>query len=617
MSNATLADEKNETLDVLSTKALTANQHKESGLHDLKLLAKLWPYVKRHRVALVLSIILLPLLAGLEIGQTFLIRHIIDGPIKHGQWSLLLTLSAGYLGMLLCNFALRYQQMSLSQKTGQNIIRDLRVDLYTHFLYLSPRFFHQNPQGKLLTRLTGDIENLNEMLSSGGLVLLADLAMVVAAFIGMIMMNASLAMLTVVTMLILLVMMDYFRKRSRRAYDELRVQAGRNNGFLQESLSGVELIQLFRQEKASVAHFEKLNLRTLKLSRDSIFYSTGFNAVVDFMTTITLVVILGVGSLQAGAGQLSIGALVGFFLFVRKMFEPIEDISEKYNTLQSGLASIDKVMALMVKQQPEIVTPEYPLLPTQTRARGHLQLDHVSFGYLPGHTILHDINLDIAPGETVALVGPSGAGKSTLLKLLMRFYDVSEGSLKLDDVDVRDWDLETLRQNIISIQQDDFLFSRSVAENIALRPSDKLSDEAIHSALQKSHADTVIARFTNGIEEVLQERGQNLSAGERQLLLFARAMAHNPAILILDEATSAVDSLSERRVQDAMDIMMQDRTVLLVAHRLATVRQADRILVMERGRIVQQGTHDELLQQEGLYRDLCTYQDLMTAATHS
>jgi len=370
-----------------------------------------------------------------------------------------------------------------------------------------------------------------------------------------------------------------------------------------------------------VAHFEKLNLRTLKLSRDSIFYSTGFNAVVDFMTTITLVVILGVGSLQAGAGHLSMGALVGFFLFVRKMFEPIEDISEKYNTLQSGLASIDKVMVLMVKQQPEIVTPANPLIPAQTRARGHLQLNHVSFGYLPGQTILHDINLDIAPGETVALVGPSGAGKSTLLKLLMRFYDVSEGSLKLDDVDVRDWDLETLRQNIISIQQDDFLFSRSVADNIVLKPRDQknieLNDEAIRTALQKSHADTVINRFSNGIEEVLQERGQNLSAGERQLLLFARAMAHNPAILILDEATSAVDPLSERRVQDAMDVMMQGRTVLLVAHRLATVRQADRILVMERGRIVQQGTHDALLHQEGLYRDLCTYQDLMTAATHS
>jgi ATP-binding cassette, subfamily B, multidrug efflux pump len=611
---STEVQDKSESLDVLSTKALTANQHKESGLHDLKLLAKLWPYVKRHRVALILSILLLPLLASLEIGQTFLIRRIIDGPIKHGQWTLLVELVAAYFVMLLCNFSLRYQQMSLSQKTGQNIIRDLRVDLYTHFLYLSPRFFHQNPQGKLLTRLTGDIENLNEMLSSGGLVLLADLAMVVGAFIGMIMMNASLAMLTIVTMSILLVMMDFFRKRSRRAYDELRVQAGRNNGFLQESLNGVELIQLFRQEKPSVAHFEKLNRRTMKLSRDSIFYSTGFNAVVDFMTTITLVVILGVGSLQTQSNHLSMGALVGFFLFVRKMFEPIEDISEKYNTLQSGLASIDKVMALMVTQQPEIVSPSQPKMPVRSRSHGHLKLDHVSFGYLPGQTILHDINLDIQPGETVALVGPSGAGKSTLLKLLMRFYDVTEGSLSLDDVDVRDWDLETLRQNIISIQQDDFLFSRSVAENIALRPEDMNSD-SVHLALQKSHADAVINRFPNGVDEVLQERGQNLSAGERQLLLFARAMAHDPAILILDEATSAVDPLSESRVQDAMNKMMQDRTVLLVAHRLATVRQADRILVMEQGCIVQQGTHEELLQQEGLYRDLCTYQDLMTAAT--
>jgi ATP-binding cassette subfamily B multidrug efflux pump len=607
-----------DALDVLSAGTIS-KQNKESGLHDLKLLAKLWPYLKRYKVALAASVVLLPLLSGLEVGQTFLIRYAIDGPIRHGNWPLLLQYAAAYPVLLFLNFALRYQQMALSQKTGQNIIRDLRVELYSHFQILSPNFYHRHPQGKLLTRLTGDIENLNEMLSSGGLVLLADLAMVIGAFIGMLLMNWTLALVTIVTMAILLCLMDFFRQRSRRAYDEIRVQAARQNGFLQESLNGVELVQLYRREKASQRHFDKLNSRTLKLGRDAIFYSTGFNAVVDFMTTITLALVLAFGSFQARAGLLSIGALVGFFLFVRKMFEPIEDISEKYNVLQSGLASIDKVMALLVREQPEILSPEMPDIPATVRARGALKLENLSFAYQPGRPILHEINLDIRPGETIALVGPSGAGKSTLLKLLMRFYDVSEGALTLDGVDVRRWDLTALRRNIVSIQQDDFLFSRTVAENIALRPAASLqTPEArawLYAALRKSHSEAVVSRFPNGLDEVLQERGQNLSAGERQLLLFARAMAHDPAILILDEATSAVDPLNERLIQEAMTDLMRERTVLLVAHRLSTVREADRILVMDKGRIIQQGRHEELIGQAGLYQDLCHYQDLLSNAS--
>lgn len=598
-------------MDVLS--AATPVEHRESGLRDLKLLIGLWPYVRRHRKALLLSFLLLPFIAALEMGQTFLVRFAIDGPVKHGDWPGLPAYAAGFLLLLILNFALRYPQMSVSQQMGQHIIRDLRVDLYRHYQNLSPRFYHHHPQGKLLTRLTADIENLNEMLSTGGLAILADLAMVAGAFVGMVLMNWSLALITVVTMTVLLMLMEVFRTRSRRAYDEIRVHAARLNGFLQESLTGMELVQSYRQEAASARHFDRLNRRTLQSGLDSIFFSTSFNALVDFMTIITLVLILAFGSLQANQGALTIGALVGFFLFVRKMFEPVEDISEKYSVLQSGLASIDKVMALF-REKPEIPTPAAPANASE-RARGHIVLDAVTFGYQTGQSVLRGLNLAIRPGETVALVGASGAGKTTLLKLLMRFYDVTGGAIYLDGVDVRQWDLHTLRRNIISIQQDDFLFSRSIAENIALAPPEALTEPTVQArlnrALAHSHTDRILARFPDGLNQILEAGGRNLSAGERQLLLFARAMYHDPAILILDEATSAVDPVSERLVQDAMTDLMRDRTVLIVAHRLSTVRQADRILVMEQGRIIQQGSHPELIAQPGLYQQLCRYSKIV------
>jgi ATP-binding cassette subfamily B protein len=604
------------SMDVLAV-PVKASERRESGLKDLKLLGKLWPYMKPYKKSLMIAFWLLPLISLAEMGQTFLIRFAIDGPIKAGDLGGLALYAAGFAALLGLNYRVRYLQMAESQNTGQQIIRDLRTDLYRHYQTLSPRFYQRHPLGKLVTRLTSDIENLSEMLSSGGLAILADLAMILGALVGMFIMNWRLALVTIVTMIVLLALMEVFRSRARHAYDEIRVKAARINAFLQESFAGMELVQLYRREGKNYEHFEALNHSNLQSGLASILYSTSFNAVVDYMTLLTLVLILWLGGQGVQDGTMTIGALVGFFLFVRKMFEPVEDVSEKYSILQSGLASIDKVMALF-QEKPDILHQqlETEVVPAVLpKAKGEITLEHLTFGYHPEHPILKDINLHIKPGEKIAIVGPSGAGKTTFIKLLLRFYDVDSGSLKLDGLDVRDWNLHALRRNIVSIQQDDFLFSRSVTENIALAPYEPSMEAALHHAAEQSNALKLIERLPNGFQEVLEERGKNLSAGEKQLLLFARAIYHDPAILVLDEATSAIDPVTEHLVQEAMDKLMENRTVLIVAHRLSTIQQVDRILVMEHGRIVQQGSHAELIRQPGLYQQFYQYQELMSHAS--
>ena len=614
MSNATDKTDDMIEMDVLST-GLKASERQESGLQDFKLLGKLWPYMVRYKHSLFIAFILLPIISLAEMGQTFMIRLAIDGPIKAGHLTGLLWYAGGFLVIMLLNYRVRYTQLAESQRTGQLIIRDLRADLYRHYQTLSPRFYQRHPLGKLVTRLTSDIENLSEMLSSGGLAMLADLAMIFGALIGMFVLNWRLALVSVVTMTLLLMTMEVFRNRSRKAYDEIRVKIARLNAFLQENFAGMELVQLYRRERRNYTHFEALNRSNMQSGLDSIFYSTSFNALVEFTTTLTLVLVLWLGGLGVQGGGMTIGALVGFFLFVRKMFEPVEDISEKYTILQSGLSSIDKVMALF-QEQPDIIHQQLENEAAETlprKIRGDIRFDNVMFGYQAAHPVLKGINLAIRPGEKIALVGPSGAGKTTLMKLLLRFYDVDSGCILIDGQDIRDWNLHTLRQNIVSIQQDDFLFSRSVAENIALAPYVPDMEERLRWAVQQSNALQLVERLPDGFQTVLEERGKNLSVGERQLLLFARAMYHDPAILILDEATSAVDPVTEQLVQAAMDQLMRERTVLVVAHRLTTVKQADRILVMEQGQIVQQGTHTELIAQPGVYQQFSQYQELLSS----
>ena len=599
----------------LLTHEVKAHERQESGLADFKLLKKLWPYLKPYKKQLVTAFVLLPVIALAEIAQTFAIRNAIDGPLRHGDLMQLGLYAGGFALFMAINYRARYVQMEVSQATGQMIIKDLRGDLYRHFQTLSPRFYQKHPLGKLVTRLTSDIENLSEMLSSGGLAMLADVAMILGAAIGMFILNWKLALVATVSMTLLIASMEFFRNRARHAYDEIRVKMARLNGFLQENFAGMELVQLYRREPRNYAHFESLNASNMQSGIHSIFYSTSFNALVDYTTILTMVMILWLGGHGVQDGSMTIGSLVGFFLFVRKMFEPIEEISEKYTILQSGLSSIDKVMALF-QESPELPPPLPNPEANYPRSRGEIKYENVGFAYLADHPVLKNINLHIQPGETIALVGPSGAGKTTLLKLLLRFYDVTSGKILLDEKPLTEWDLGALRHNIVSIQQDDFLFSRTIAENIALAPydaNDTAMAEALEHAVRRSKAQAVLDRLPEGFATVLEERGKNLSAGEKQLILFARAMYHDPAVLVLDEATSAIDPMTEQWVQEAMTELMQGRTVLIVAHRLSTIRKASRILVISHGEIVEAGSHDELMRNpDSLYRQYYQYQELLS-----
>ncbi len=602
------------TEDLLQQEVQAA-ERQESGLRDFKLLGKLWPYLRPYKPKLFLAFALLPVIAAGEIAQTFAIRYAIDGPITQGYLPGLWLYAGAFLLFLAINYRARYTQMVVSQETGQRIIRDLRTDLYRHFQTLSPRFYQKHPLGKLVTRLTSDIENLSEMLSSGGLAMLADLAMILGAMIGMFILNWQLALVATVTMIALLAAMEFFRNRARRAYDEIRVKMARLNGFLQENFAGMELVQLYRREQRNYAHFESLNFSNMQSGIHSIFYSTSFNALVEYTTVLTLVLVLWLGGRGVETGAMTLGGLVGFFLFVRKMFEPIEEISEKYTILQSGLSSIDKVMALF-QEQPELPPPQAPPADGRyPRSQGDIRFEGVCFAYVPEHPVLKDIHLHIRPGETIALVGPSGAGKTTLLKLLLRFYDPTAGRVLLDGQPLTAWDLGALRHNIVSIQQDDFLFSRTVAENIALAPYEP-EDAAMQTRLTRaatlSNAMAVVDRLPQGFATPLEERGKNLSAGEKQLILFARAMYHDPAVLVLDEATSAIDPMTEAAVQEAMTRLMKGRTTLVVAHRLSTIRQADRIIVISQGEIAEAGPHDQLMRNpDSLYRQFYQYQELL------
>ncbi|HKI85181.1 MAG TPA: ABC transporter ATP-binding protein, partial [Thermoanaerobaculia bacterium] len=544
------------------------------------------------------------------------IEHVLSA---HG-WSVsaatgLAWTSIIYLATLILSFLILYFQSYVMQLMGQKVMFDLRQQIFTHFQELPIAFFDKNPIGRLVTRVTTDIDALNELFTAGLVSIFGDVFLLAGIVVVLFWLNWRLALVTFAILPLLLLLTAWFRIRARQMYREVRVRIARINSFLQEHITGMSVLQLFNREARAYADFEAINDDHRQANIHAIFYYAVYYPAVELVTALGLGLILWYGGARVAAGALSVGALVAFLQYAQRFYQPLSDLSEKYNILQAAMASSERVFRLLDRRS-EILTPADAYLPE--RVRGAVEFDDVWFAYQEDEMVLKGISFAAQPGETIAIVGHTGAGKSTLASLLLRFYDVNKGAIRVDGVDVRRWDLSSLRRSIGLVLQDVFLFSGTVGSNIRLgEPS--IDDERLRWAAQEVRALEFIERLPQGFESVVRERGAGLSVGQKQLLAFARALAFDPAILVLDEATSSIDTETEQLIQRALERLLIGRTSLVIAHRLSTVQRADRILVMHHGELREQGTHQELLALRGIYYRLylLQYKDQGAGETES
>lgn len=508
--------------------------------------------------------------------------------------------SAVYLLALVLAFVTLTAQAYLLQLLGQRVMADLRRDVFAHLQRLEVAYFDRTPVGRLITRVTSDVDALNELFASGIVSIVGDLLLLVGIAAVLLALDWRLALAAFGVLPLLALLTFWFKSRARESFREVRTAVARLNAFLQEHLSGMSVVQLYGRERAAAAAFGGINAEHRDANIRGIHYYAIYYPGVEILTALGLAAILLIGGGEALAGTLSVGALVAFLQYVQRFYQPLADLSERYNVLQQAMASSERIFQLL-DREPAVISPPDGHRPAVVA--GAIEFDAVEFAYRPGEPVLQDVSFRIAPGETVAVVGATGAGKSTLANLLLRFYDVDRGAVRVDGVDVRAWDLTALRSATALVLQDVFLFAGDIGSNIALgEPS--IPPERVRAAAAEAQALDFVERLPGGFAAPVEERGQGLSVGQKQLLAFARALAFDPEILILDEATASVDTETERRIQTALERLLVGRTSLVIAHRLSTVQRADRILVMHKGRLAEQGSHRELLAAGGLYRKL-------------
>ena len=517
-----------------------------------------------------------------------------------------------YLISLLLTFVVLYYQGFVMQMMGQRIMVDLRRDIYRRLQQVPLRFFDRNPVGRLVTRVTNDVDALNELFTAGIVSIIGDLVLLAGIMVVLFWLDWRLALISFAILPLLLALTLWFKIRARQSYRDVRVKLARINAYLQEHITGMPVIQLFNREPATLEEFSRINDEHRVANVRAIAYYAIYYPGVELITALGIGLILWYGGGQVLAGFLSVGSLVAFLQYAQRFYQPLADLSEKYNILQAAMASSERIFKLL-DEEVDIESPSDAYQPN--RVAGAVEFDGVSFSYLEGEPVLDDISFRVAPGETVAVVGHTGAGKSTLTNLLLRFYDVDRGSVRLDGVDVRKWQLGLLRNSIAIVLQDVFLFSGNVGENIRLGER-RIDAEKLRWAAQEVHALDFIEELPGGFEAPVRERGAGLSVGQKQLIAFARALAFDPKVLILDEATSSIDTETEQRIQVALDRLLVGRTSLVIAHRLSTIQKADRIVVLHRGRLREQGTHQELLSRRGIYYRLyqLQYQDQVEPA---
>jgi ATP-binding cassette subfamily B multidrug efflux pump len=581
-------------------------------VYDWRLIRRLMTYLRPYRRLVVLSTLFLTLHSLIQVVGPYLIQvavdrylnpvaktSLLDQFLSPERFAGLTQITLLYLAALLLSFALQYAQTYFMQYTGQKIMFDLRTQIFDHLQRLDLQYYDRTPVGRLVTRLTTDVDVLNELFTAGVVAIFGDLMSLSFIAVAMVSLSPPLTLATASIAPLVVGVTFLFRLAARDANRRIRVAIARINAYLQEHVSGMAVVQLFNHEAKSQAHFEQINADHRDAYKDAIRAHALFYPAIEWLGAMGLVVLLVYGGYRILGGGLTLGILVAFMQYSLRVFRPIQDLGEKYNILQSAMASAERIFKLL--DTPVVIRgPERAVAPVEGSQEARIEFQNVWFAYQGEDWVLKDVSFTVGPGETIAVVGHTGAGKTTILSLLLRFYDATRGRILVGGVDVREYDPAELRSRFGVVLQDPFLFSGTIADNIRLGTSTIL-DEHIEEAAEQVNLAEFVASLPGGYDEPVRERGSSLSTGQKQLINFARALAHNPQFLILDEATSSVDTETEFRVREALSRMITGRTSIVVAHRLSTIQRADRILVMHKGQLRESGAHQQLLVQRGLY----------------
>ena len=603
--------------------------------YDGRLMRRLLTYLYPYRGKASLAAAAIVSHSILELAPPYLTKVVIDTYIPAGDLSGLGFVAALLLATLTGSFALQYLQTSTLQMIGQRIMFDMRMQLHRHLHRLDLRFYDRNPVGRLMTRVTTDVDVLNELFTSGVVSVVGDLFTLVGIMGVLIWLDWRLALVAFAVLPLIALITQWFRANVRESYRNVRVWIARINAFLQERITGMTTVHLFRREARDFAEFDTIDRKHRDANVQSIFYYAVFYPAIELVSALAAAMILWVGGAWVIDGSVTLGSLVAFLIYAQRFFRPISDMSEKFNVLQGAMASSERIFTLLdtpVQMQPGAPATTRASLAAPTldttasagatsgdvgaaspAAAGVIAFEHVTFSYVEGEPVLRDVSFRVEPGQRVAIVGATGAGKSTIASLLLRFYDVQEGRITIDGVDIRDMDVASLRARFGLVLQDVHLFSGTIASNIRLG-HEAIDDDAVRRAVSAVNADVFVDRLPRGLATPVAERGATLSVGQKQLLSFARALAFDPPVLILDEATSSIDTETELLIREALQVVMRGRTTIAIAHRLSTIQGMDCILVLHKGQLRESGTHQELLAARGIYHRLYRLQFASTAS---
>ena len=557
------------------------------------------PYKERFYLAIFTAVVLslvIPL-------NPYLIQLTVDRDIANHDLAGLNRMMLILVALIILQAIIQYAFIYFTNWLGQSIIKDLRVRVFKHITSLRMRFFDQTAIGTATTRTINDVETINDIFAQGIISIIADLMSIVTVISIMLFIDWKLTLVTLTTLPILILATYIFKEKVKVAFQHIRNQVANLNAFLQEHISGMKVVQIFTAEEREMNHFDQINRKYKNANVKAIWYYSIFFPVIEIITAVSLGLLVWYGAFNVIHGEASLGVLIAFFLYLNLLFRPIRMLADKFNTVQMGLVAAERVFKLLDRQEQivdnGILDPE--------KINGHIQVEHLWFAYKQDHYVLQDISFKVKPGQTLAIVGATGSGKTSIINVLNRFYDFQQGEALIDEISLKDFKLDSLHKHIGNVMQDVFLFSGSIYENITLR-NPSISLDEVKEAARICGVDQFIERLPGKYEFDVHERGGTLSLGQRQLIAFVRTFIYNPAILILDEATSSIDRETEHYLQQAIDIVTKGRTSIVIAHRLSTIQDADLILVMQQGKIVEQGTHKQLIKEEGVYKRLYSMQ---------